>query len=126
MHTLVRDSIRRESFGFKRASLPHFWSLLEVTVEALEARELEHRVVGLLLELGAPVPRGRQPPVYARPGVEEVIRSTSVETVPEEIGQNAWFGGDCANLTSTRPFTCFDVFTAGAATSKGCVGKVID
>jgi len=40
-----------------------------VPVEALEAREHEHVVVGLLVQLGAPVPRRCEAPVDARPAV---------------------------------------------------------
>ena len=78
--TLLVVRLRAPSFA-SRAKVP--------PVEALEPRELEHRVVRLLLDLRAPVPRRGEPPVDARPGVEEVVRARPVERVPEEIRKDA-------------------------------------
>mmetsp|Transcript_5681 Transcript_5681/g.21433 ORF Transcript_5681/g.21433 Transcript_5681/m.21433 type:complete len:325 (+) Transcript_5681:30-1004(+) len=57
-------------------------------VEPRETRQRKHRVVRLFLNLRAPVPRARQPPVDARSRVEEVIRPGSVEGVPEKVRQD--------------------------------------
>lgn len=46
-------------------------SLGELPVKADEARHLEERPVGLLLDLGAPILRRREPPIDAAAVVKE-------------------------------------------------------
>ena len=60
-------------------------SLLELPVKALEARQLEGRPVALLLELAAPVPCRRQPPVDAGARVKVRVGAGPVEAVPAQL-----------------------------------------
>lgn len=70
--------------GQKVASL-----LLEVAIEANKARQEEDGVVFLLLNLRAPVPCRRQAAVDARASVHEVVGTTAIETMTEEVGENS-------------------------------------
>jgi hypothetical protein len=63
--------------GVRCAALVVALSLLEITIEGGEAGELEHGVIRLFLQLGAPVPRGREPPVDTAPRIEEVVCATA-------------------------------------------------
>lgn len=50
---------------------------LEVPVKAHEACQLEEWVVGLLVQLAAPIPGTGQAPVDAAAGVKEVLQGTN-------------------------------------------------
>ena len=62
--------------------------LLKIAVKPDKARHLKQREIGLLADLAAPVPRGRQPPVNAAARVIEIIRARAVEAMPEEVGED--------------------------------------
>ena len=69
-------------------TLFHQSPLLKIAVKADKARHLKQREIGLLADLAAPVPRGRQPPVNAAARVIEIVRARAVEAMPEEVGKN--------------------------------------
>ena len=69
-------------------------SNLELPVKRREARELEDHEEGLRRQLRAPVPSGREPPVDARAGVEEIVRARAVETIPARARTVACAGAE--------------------------------
>ena len=60
-------------------------SRVELAVEGREARQSKHDKIRLARQLGAPVPRGREPPVDARARVEEVVGAAAVEGELEKV-----------------------------------------
>src|SRR4051812_14307109 len=59
--------------------------LLEVAIEAIEAREQEDGVVLLLLNARAPIPRARQAAVNARARINEIVGAAAVKAVAKEV-----------------------------------------
>ena len=106
-------------FGFESAR----GLLGELPVKASEIGHLEERPVALLLDLAAPVPRGREAPVDARPGVEERIGPGPVERVPEEVAQDGLPGSSTPpNTVSMYCRTGGSLYSLGISSSTRTTG----
>lgn len=65
----------------------------------------EHGEIPLLLQLRTPIPCARQTPIDTTPRIEKVVGPGTVETMPEEIGE------DVSHTVFDRTELVFDVGT---------------
>jgi hypothetical protein len=64
--------------------------LLEVAIKACESSKLEDRIVRFFLYLTSPIPGGRQAAVDAGPRIKEVVSTSSIKGMAEEVQQNCF------------------------------------
>ena len=66
----------------------HVYSLSKATIKANKSCHLENVIVRLLLYFAAPIPCRCQAPINARSSIKEVVCSSTIKRMLEEICQN--------------------------------------